>query len=428
MKTSYLNLSLIVLIILSTAVSAFAAPVEVSVTSDIQIGEVGQDFSINISIDPFNNPITGAQFNLLFDSSVLEIKSITEGNLFNQNGANTAFNSGILNNSDGTLINVWGLIITPGANVTTKANISTITMNAKNTGSSRLNLTHMIVSDPDSNALEVNIINGSVSINSGSVGSGGGSSGSASSGGGGGGGGAGGTSGEDFNNIQLKEKFDRFINKDIPTSYCFRNATNPIICINITANISPGEINTAVEVLRNTSSLVKDPAPDTVFKNVNIWVGTYGFATPTNIKHAEITFRVPVSWMRSNSIDPDSITMMHYQGAWEPLSTKKISETSEWIYYEASTTRFSPHAITGKISYGGSYNLIPQTTANTESQQMEKQVSNVGNEAESPGNLNKYLITGIFIGIVLNVTLIIWIRKPKKKMFSNPFRIHQDLF
>ncbi|MDD5615296.1 MAG: PGF-pre-PGF domain-containing protein [Candidatus Methanoperedens sp.] len=416
MKTSYLKLSLIVLIILSTAVNALAAPVEVSVISDLQSRKVGQDFIINISIDPFNNPITGAQFNLLFDSSVLEIKSITEGSLFNQNGANTAFNSGILNNSDGTLINVWGLIITPGANVTTKANIATITMNAKNTGSSRLNLTHVIVSDPDSHAIEVNITNSSVSVTSGSAG-GGGRTVSSSSGGGGGGGGAGGTSGEEFNNIELKEKFDRFINKDIPTSYCFRNAANPIICINITANISPGEINTAVEVLRNTSSLVKTPPSDSVYKNVNIWVGTYGFATPTNIKHAEITFRVPVPWMSSNSIDPDSITMMHYQGAWETLPTKKISETSEWIYYEASTTSFSPHAITGKISSGGSYNWIPQASANTDTQQTEKQVSNVGNEAKSPGNINKYLIISIFTGIVLNAILILWIRKPKKMIF-----------
>jgi len=416
MRTSYLNLSLIVLIILSTAVNALAAPVEVNVTSDIQSVESGQDLIINISIDPFNNSVTGAQFNLLFNSSILEIINITEGSLFNQNGANTAFNSGIIDNSDGTLINVWGLIITPGANVTTKANIATITMTAKNAGSSRLNLTHVIVSDPDSQALDVNIINGSVSVTSSSVGSVVvGSSGSPSSGGGGGGGGggAGGTSGEDYNNIQLKEKFDRFINKDIPASYCFRNATNPIICINITANISPGEINTAVEVLRNTSSLVKGPAPDTVYKNVNIWVGTYGFATPTNIKHAEITFRVPVSWINSNSIDPDSITMMHYQGAWEPLPTKKISETSEWIYYEASTTRFSPHAITGKTSSGESYNFVPQTAQITESKQTVINVSSGGNEVNSPANLDKILLIVAIILILLNASLM-YIRRKRK--------------
>lgn len=198
------------------------------------------------------------------------------------------------------------------------------------------------------------------------------------------------------------------------TSYFFKS-TDPIIYVNITGNINAGDINVAVEVLRNTSSLVKSTAPDTVYKNANIWVGTYGFATPTNIKHAEITFRVPISWLKSNSIDPDSITMMHYQGAWASLPTKKISETSEWIYYEAITTRFSPHAITGKKSYGGSYNSIPQPTTITESQQAEKQISTAGNEAETPGNLSKYLVVGVLIGIVLNATLIYHKRKQKEK-------------
>ncbi|MBU4077368.1 MAG: PGF-pre-PGF domain-containing protein, partial [Euryarchaeota archaeon] len=197
-------------------------------------------------------------------------------------------------------------------------------------------------------------------------------------------------------------------------------STDPIIYVNITGNINAGDINVAIEVLRNTSSLVKGPAPDTVYKNVNIWVGTYGFATPKNIKHAEITFRVPVSWIKSNSIDPDSITMMHYQGAWASLSTKKISETSEWIYYEAITTRFSPHAITGKKSYSASYEGIPQITTTIETQQQsEKHLSNDGNEAESPGNISRYLIIGIFIGIVINVTLIFMIRKPKEKGIFN---------
>jgi len=233
--------------------------------------------------------------------------------------------------------------------------------------------------------------------------------------GGGGGGGGGGVSGENFSNIEIKEKHDRFINKGITTSYVFKS-TDPIISVNITANISAGDINVAVEVLRNTSSLVKSPAPDTVYKNANIWVGTYGFATPTNIKHAEITFRVPISWMKSNGIDPDSITMMHYQGEWASLPTKKISETSESIYYEASTTRFSPHAITGKKSHSGSFNLVPQTTAIAESQQIEKQVSTGGNEADSPGNLSKYLIIGILMGIILNAALIYWQKKKENEI------------
>jgi len=414
MIATYLRLSVIVLIILGSA--AGAAPVEVSVTSDVDSIEIGQPLSINISIDPVGNPITGAQFNILFNGSVIEIENITEGVLFKQNGSNTAFSSGVLNNTEGTLINVWGLIITPGANVTAKSTFATIKINAKNTGSSILNLSRVIVSDPDSKAVPVNITNVSIITNAASQPPGGNNVGGGSSGGGGGGGG---TSGENFTNIEIKEKYDRFINKDVTTSYVFKE-TDPILSVNITANISAGDINVAVEVLRNISSLVKSPPPDTVYKNVNIWVGTYGFATPKNIKHADITFRVPVSWIKSNSIDPDSITMMHYQGEWAPLPTKKTSETSEWIYYEASTTRFSPHAITGKKSYSASYEGIPQMTTTPETQQRaEKQISTDGNEEESPEYISRYLIIGVIIGIVINATLIFMNRKPKEKGIFN---------
>ncbi len=396
--------------IIAGANNAHAASVSLNMTSFELY--TGQTLDVNVTVDPEGVGIAGVQIDVFFDGNTLEPVAVNEGNLLDQNGANTFFSDQAPGSN--SIKNIVGVIL-ENSSVMNSNVFAMITFKAKNTGTSFIELKNVKISEPSGDLLNVNV-SGRTSLNiiSNSNNDGNsGSSGVSSGGGGGGSGGAGGTSGEDFNNIHLKEKFDRFINKDIPTSYCFKNATNPIICINITANINPGEINTAVEVLRNTSSLVKSPAPDTVFKNVNIWVGTYGFATSTNIKHAEITFRVPVSWMISNSIDPDSITMMHFQDVWEKLPTKKISETSEWIYYEASTTHFSPHAITGKRSYDGSYYWTPQTTANTGYQQTKKHVIIVGNEAESPGNLNNYLIIGLFIGTAINATLFKWIIKPK---------------
>lgn len=155
---------LVMICVLFTPEFSAALPVGISIDPTAQVVEEGQDFSINISIDPSNNYITAAQFNLIFNSSYLEVKSVTEGNLFKHEGANTTFNSGILNNSRGALINVWGLIITPGANVTTKDTIAMITLHAKASGNSQLNLTNVIVSYPDSQAAQVNLSNGSVSV------------------------------------------------------------------------------------------------------------------------------------------------------------------------------------------------------------------------------------------------------------------------
>ena len=166
--------------------------------------------------------------------------------------------------------------------------------------------------------------------------------------GGGGGGGGGGTSGENFTNIMVKEKYDKYIYKDIVTSYKFSNINNPILSINIVGNVNAGEIGTAVEVLKNTSSLVVSPAPGNVYRNVNMWVGTSGFGTSKNIKQAVITFKVENSWFSSNNMKSGSIKMIRWDGRkWNQLETSEKSKDSTYIYFEAKTDSFSSFAITG---------------------------------------------------------------------------------
>ncbi len=180
-----------------------------------------------------------------------------------------------------------------------------------------------------------------------SSGSGGTTGSSGGSSGGGGGGGGGGTSGENYSNIEVKEKYDLFIFKDKLTSYTF-NRSNPILLVNITGNINAGETTATVEVLRNTSSRVNYSAPGKVYKNVNIWVGTSGFAVPKNIKEAVITFRVENSWLDSNNLEGSDINMVRWDGSyWSQLETSQTMKDSMYTYYEAKTYAFSPFAIKG---------------------------------------------------------------------------------
>ncbi|MDD1744310.1 MAG: PGF-pre-PGF domain-containing protein, partial [Candidatus Methanoperedens sp.] len=120
--------------------------------------------------------------------------------------------------------------------------------------------------------------------------------------------------------------------------------------VNITGNISVGVINAAVEVLRNTSTLIKPqtPAQGIVYKNVNIWVGTTGFAVPKNIKIAAIKFKVLNTWLESNSIAASEIRMVRWDGSkWLTLDTTLKEKDSANSYFEATTDTFSPFAITG---------------------------------------------------------------------------------
>jgi len=165
-----------------------------------------------------------------------------------------------------------------------------------------------------------------------------------------GGGGGGGPSGENYTNIEVKENYDLHIFIDKVTSYRYTNRSNPVMFVNITGNINAGEINAAVEVLRNTSTLIKPPtsAPGIVYKNVNIWVGTTGFAVPKNIKIAAIKFKVLNTWLESNSIAANEIRMVRWDGSkWVTLDTGVMEKDSTNTYYEATTYTFSPYAITG---------------------------------------------------------------------------------
>ncbi len=99
-------------------------------------------------------------------------------------------------------------------------------------------------------------------------------------------------------------------------------------------------------MLKNTSSIVKEPAPGTVYRNVNIWVGNSGFSSPENLENARINFRVSRAWITEQGINEKTVTLYRYsQGSWNPLSTTPNGEDEVYLYFTAETPGFSPFAI-----------------------------------------------------------------------------------
>jgi len=162
-----------------------------------------------------------------------------------------------------------------------------------------------------------------------------------------GGGGGGGSSGEERNNIlyEKSERINIFLGDHV--SYLFEGI--PIINVNFTSKVSAGWIKSTIEVLKNTSTLVKTPSPQNVYQNVNIWVGLYGWANEQSIANASISFKVPMEWIKSNNIDEGSIRLYRYHNStWNPLPTTRVNQDEINIYYNSPTPGFSPFAITGK--------------------------------------------------------------------------------
>lgn len=143
----------------------FALPGIVRVQTSNQTLTLGQTLNVNVTIDPQGNSIAGAQMDIIFNKSVVQVNSITEGNLFKQGGAGTFFSGGTINNSLGKVTNVYSTILGP-YNVSTQGTFVIINMTiVGTTGTSDLNLSNVKVGTPEGTLVPATIINGTIYLN-----------------------------------------------------------------------------------------------------------------------------------------------------------------------------------------------------------------------------------------------------------------------
>ena len=178
----------------------------------------------------------------------------------------------------------------------------------------------------------------------------------------------GGSSGEDFYNIVLSETDRQSVFKNSSVSYRFELEGNIVKHINFTALNSAGTVAAKIEILNNTSTLVSTPPPHEVFKNLNIWVGNFGWATEKNMAGTTVSFMVERSWVIDNDISESSIAFYRYSDDnWDELVTRKTGEDSEFLYFEADVPGFSPFAVSGKtMGESGGEDIIVEPTVTAE--------------------------------------------------------------
>lgn len=179
-----------------------------------------------------------------------------------------------------------------------------------------------------------------------SYGSSGGSSGS-SSGGNSGSSGAGGSP-EPQNNIEAKELSQEFITNGQHVKFEFPKGTTCIRYVEFDAKKALGKIPTIVEMLKGQSKLVSSLPTGTVYKNVNIWVGTGEITSSDNIENAVIGFRVEKAWLEKNGANASSLNLWYYDNVWSKLDTQKIGEDDTYVYFEAKTPGFGHLGIVKK--------------------------------------------------------------------------------
>ncbi|RJR32759.1 MAG: hypothetical protein C4567_17965 [Deltaproteobacteria bacterium] len=139
---------------------------------------VGETFTLDVVVTPAV-VIAGAQFDLSFDPSVMEVTYVAEGNLLKQGVTSTYFQAGVIDNPNGKLTGVAGAITTPGAEVSGAGTFATVTFKAKAQGSTNLALSNVVVGNKAGQAVAVAVTGGSVAVTAPSPGGGGGGGGGA---------------------------------------------------------------------------------------------------------------------------------------------------------------------------------------------------------------------------------------------------------
>jgi len=148
--------------LLLIGISASAAETVVSVEPQTKMVRPNETFYLNITVDP-DVPIAGVQCDIRFNSSVVIVNSVEEGDLLKK-GGDTYFSSGEIDNKNGTVKGIASAITTQGASVMEKGTFVIINLTAKSAGMTGINLSNVIVGNTTGEPVGIYVINGSVTV------------------------------------------------------------------------------------------------------------------------------------------------------------------------------------------------------------------------------------------------------------------------
>jgi hypothetical protein len=161
----------VVALITLCAFAYTASAAHISVVPAFQTVSTGENFSVDIYVDPEGSEVVGAQYKLYFNNTLLNATSLTLGTFFN--GFDTMpYGEGINNTFGNTTGRIdYGEAIFPigDVGVTSPGTLTTITFQAiaEEDGISELFFTTVKLSDPSAASIPTNITNGSVSVRTG---------------------------------------------------------------------------------------------------------------------------------------------------------------------------------------------------------------------------------------------------------------------
>ena len=181
--------------------------------------------------------------------------------------------------------------------------------------------------------------------------------------------------------------------------FTFSESGCSVTGISFVSGTSVGTVNGKVEILRGLPITVLDNPDGVAYQYMNIVIGSQFFGESGTFENVVINFKVPRNWMDENRIDETSIVLNRFHdNAWTPLTTEKIGEDDEFLYFRAETLGFSYYSITGEKK--GAITIKPAETSGSEADAQQITGNDVPdttseNEKKSPGFGLVFAVAGI---------------------------------
>jgi len=132
----------------------------------------------------------------------------------------------------------------------------------------------------------------------------------------------------------------------------------------------------------------------------------------SNLAQGKLKFKIEKSWISANNIKTETIALYRYSnGVWNKLSTTKLSEDSNYIYYEATTPGFSYFAISGEAAGATTTIAETVTTAPTETtaEAGATTTSTTGEQPQAGFKLELWHI--VLIAIIVITVVVVFLMK-----------------
>ncbi len=163
---------------------------------------------------------------------------------------------------------------------------------------------------------------------------------------------------EASNNIINVESHTFGIRKDVQSIYSFPGSNIIMYQIYVTGKENEENVALRVEYLKGMSVCVDKPAPGTIYRYANIWIGSQ------NAKNVTVKFRVEDSFVGNNR----NFVIFQWDKKnkeWTKLRTTISDKNDKYIYFEFNIENFGPFAIGSPIDAKGTGMITPNVTIET---------------------------------------------------------------